>query len=322
LTEDSKNLSATETKTVAEEIDQQTRKQDAKVTQYAWKSKLKGIAENTTERRCYVLQRLVNDGADLNNPDNVEEVLATKEYPTATKWLAVHAYHSYCKMFRLEWEPVKVKYTPKTTYLPSEEGAKIFIGGFSKQLKSFLQVLFETGCRCGEAVKIEWTDISEEPCRIHIAHPEKGSNERTNQVSRTLIDLLKTLPKKYGKNIFNPNLATLRDSFMGRRKKIAVESNKPEWLRIHFHTFRHLRGTLDKHNGVDVFEIKDNLGHKCIASTEKYVHWNKQLFHEGNDKYYTLTAATDEEADRAIEAGWQFVYFNPDTKRTHFRKAK
>jgi integrase len=73
---------------------------------------------------------------------------------------------------------LKVKYAPKTPYLPSEEGAKIFIGTFSKQLMIFLQLLFEAGCRCGEAVKIGWTDISEEPCRIHIAHPEKGSNER------------------------------------------------------------------------------------------------------------------------------------------------
>jgi len=134
--------------------------------------------------------------------------------------------------------------------------------------------------------------------------------------------LLKTLPKKYGTSIFNPKLTTLRGSFAIQRARIAGKFNKPEWLKTTFHTFRHLRGTLDVHNGVPLFEIKENLGHKYLANTEKYVHWNKQLFHEHNDKYHSQTASTDEEATRLIETGWQFVCTNPDTKRIHFRKQK
>lgn len=134
--------------------------------------------------------------------------------------------------------------------------------------------------------------------------------------------MLKTLPKKYGTSIFNPKLTTLRGSFAIQRARIAGKFNKPEWLKTTFHTFRHLRGTLDVHNGVPLFEIKENLGHKYLANTEKYVHWNKQLFHEHNDKYHSQTASTDEEATRLIETGWQFVCTNPDTKHIHFRKQK
>ena len=67
---------------------------------------------------------------------------------------------------------------------------------------------------------------------------------------------------------------------------------------------------------------KYKLGHKSIINTDKYVHWSKELCPERDDRYYTQSVATDEEADKLIESNWQFVCVNPNTKRMHFRKAK
>lgn len=169
---------------------------------------------------------------------------------------------------------------------------------------------------------MEWQDISTENLTARIAHPEKGGNERVVKVSRELMQMIDGLPRKYGTHVFNPRLNTWRSCFETYRKKIAAKFNKPEWELLHFHSFRHIRGTLDIMNGIDIYEVKDKLGHTCISNTDKYVHWAKQLRPERDDRYYTKSVATDEEADNLIESGWTFVCINPNTQRMHFRKAK
>ena len=167
--------------------------------------------------------------------------------------------------------------------------------------------MYETGARCGEACKIEWTDINEERCTIAINHPLKGSSARVNKVSRECIDLLKRLPRKYGNYVFNPNPRGLHGSFQRQRLKLADRLGKPQFLKIHFHTWRHVRGTMDVHNHIPLFEVKENLGHKCISNTEKYVHWNRQLYQEKNDRYHFAAVSTIDEAGKLIENGYEFV---------------
>lgn len=319
------NLAAIETKAVVGEVktlQETTSDIDARVTQYEWKCRKRGLQQNTIDLRKYHLSRLVKDGANLNSPDTVETVLATKDYRTPTKWLLVNAYRSYCKTFNIQWEPIRIRYQPKMPYIPTEEECNIFIAGLSRTISVFCRVLFETGARRGEACKMEWTDINEEKCTIAISHPEKGSNARVNRVSRECIDLLKRLPKRYGNYVFSPMSGAYDGSFCRQRKRIAEKSGKPQFLRIHFHTFRHVRGTLDIHNNIPLFEVKENLGHRCVANTEKYIHWNRQLYHERNDRYHFASVSTDEEAGKLIETGWQHICNNPTTGSMLFRKPK
>lgn len=308
LRQEAKNLAtATENKTVAGEENKATNPQlsaqDARITQYEWKSKKRGLLQSTIDLRKYHLGKLLEDGADLNDPETVETVLATRNYETPTKWLRVQAYRSYCKMFSIQWEPIKVNYQPKMPYIPTQEECQIFIAGLSRTLSIFCRVLFETGARRGEACKIERTDINEESSTAAINHPEKGSNARMIRVSRECIDLLKTLSRKHGTYIFNPNPKAYDASFCRQRRRIAEKTGKPQFLKIHFHTFRHVRATLDIHNNVPIQEIQQNLGHRYLANTEKYTHWNKQLYLERNDRYCFSSVSTDEEAGKLIETG-------------------
>jgi integrase len=180
-------LNATELKTVAGD--------EGRIAQYEWKCKKRGLQQNTIGLRKYHLNNLIKDGADLNDTESVETVLALKDYPTATKWLVVNVYHSYCKMFGIQWEKLKVKYQPKMPYIPKEQECLIFIGALSGKTVSIVcRTLFETGCRIGELHQIERTDVNEESCVITIQHPEKNSNPRPVKVSAELIGLLKTLP--------------------------------------------------------------------------------------------------------------------------------
>jgi integrase len=295
---------------------------DARILQYAWKCQNRGIHEETVKKRKEHLSSLVKLGVDLDNPKSVETVLALQSFPTPTKWLIVTTYNSYCKQFKIQWDPIKVRYEPKIPYIPTEEECKIFIAGLGKICSIFCRVLYETGARCGEACKIEWTDIDEERCTITINHPLKGSRARVNKVSRECIVLLNRLPRKYGNHVFNPNPRALHGSFQRQRAKLADKLGKPQLLKVHFHTFRHVRGTMDIHNHILMEEVQDNLGHKYMTNTQKYIHFNKQLFHEKDDRFQSTSAATDDDAGKLIETGWTFVCVNPNTNRLLFRKPK
>ena len=320
LARGTKNLgSATEIKTVVGEENSI----DARITQYEWKCKKRGLQQNTIDLRKYHLNRLVKDGADLSIPDSVEAVLATKDYPTATKWLLVNAYRSYTKMFSIQWEPIRIKYQPKVTWLPTQEECLIFIGGLTKTLSIFCRVLYETGARRGEACKIEWSDIDTERHTIAINHPEKGSNPRVNRVSKECIELLNSMRRRKDSNyVFAPNPNAYGQSFYCQRRRIADINGKQLFLKIHFHTFRHVRGTLDTRNGVPLMEVKERLGHRYLANTEKYIHWKNEYYHTEDDKFYSTSASTDEEADKLIENGWKWECTNPNTGRMHFKKPR
>jgi hypothetical protein len=105
-------------------------------------------------------------------------------------------------------------------------------------------------------------------------------------------------------------------------EKKADINGKPQFLKIHFHTFRHVRGTLDVRDGVPLLELKERLGHRYIANTEKYVHWKSQYYHEEDNKFYSASVSTDEEADKLIENGWKWELTNPNTGRMHFEKPR
>jgi integrase len=317
--EETKNLAATELKTVAGES-KQLAQIDARILQYEWKCKKRNLGTETIKKRKELLARLIRAGGNLADPETIEETLANGNYTPSIKLQLVNVYRSYCKMFNIQWLPIKVRYEPKVPYMPTEEECKVFIAGFSKVTSIFCRVLYETGARCGEACKIEWTDINEENNTIAINHPLKGSNARLNRVSPECINLLKTLRKKHGKYVFNPNPRALHSSFRLQRHKLAAKLGRPQLLKIHFHTFRHVRGTMDVHNHIPLYEVKENLGHKCITNTEKYIHFNRQLFHEKSDRYHFAAVSTVEDAGKLIENGYEYVTDMEDMKL--FRKAK
>jgi hypothetical protein len=51
----------------------------------------------------------------------------------------------------------------------------------------------------------------------------------------------------------------------------------------------------------ELFGVKEDPGHKSILNTEKYIHWNKQLHHAKDERYYYKAVSTDEETGKRIE---------------------
>jgi rubredoxin len=122
----------------------------ANLIDYAWRQKKRGIQDNTITVRSYILSQLVKKGCDLFNPDSVETYLATENMTKAKKRNYVAAYHSFTKVFKISWEPIKVHYEPKQPFVPTHEELNALIHASGKRLATFLQVALDTGGRIGE----------------------------------------------------------------------------------------------------------------------------------------------------------------------------
>ena len=307
--------SQTEIETVcAGEIEQ---KQNGLIVEFQWKMKKRNKADTTIENRTFYLSRLVKYGADLMNPETVETVFATEEWTIASKYNAIKAYVAFAKAYKIEWEPIIVKYEPKEVFDPLEEEIDLLINACSKVTATFVQVIKDTGARVGETRKIQWTDLDEKNRTIAINYPEKGSRPRTVKVTEKTIAMIKNLKKNHGDYLFNPTFASQRKTFNRTRQKMAKITNNPRLLKIHFHILRHWKASREYERTGDIYSVKYLLGHKSISSTDRYQHGTY-----ANDDYVTKRPQTSQEEDTLISVGFEFVRFDDKEQVPIYRKRK
>jgi integrase/transposase-like protein len=284
---------------------------------YAWLLKRKrGNADNTIELRVRTLKLMQRKGVDLNNPETLENALATEPLTAARKRIWVSCYTSYVKTMNIPWEPTRVKYEPKEPFLPTHEETNALIFAASKKLATLLQVALTTGARIGEICKLQWTDINTEKSAISINDAEKGSRNRTVKVPEKTIAMLNALPKKNTPYVFNTKPVNVRAIFSNLRRRLATVQNNPRFLQIHLHTFRHFYATEALRNTKNLSYVKYVLGHKSIMNTERYTH----IVDFDTGKYYSAVAKTLEEGIKLAEDGW--TYFQEFDGVKVFRKPR
>jgi len=273
-----------------------------KLIEFTWWMKKQGYAESTILDRCRILKTLVKRGANLFDPESVKEVIAQQEWSEGRKEFAVDAYTSFLSMIGGAWKPPRYRRVQKLPFIPTETEIDQLIAGCSFRNGTFLQLLKETGMRPGEALKLEWTDLDPQNRTVKVT-PEKGSNPRLFKVSTVLMERLMALPKT-NKYVFSGiKLKSLQKRFEDQRRKIAAKLKNPRLLKISFVTLRHWKATMEYAKTKDIIHVMRILGHKNIQNTLVYTH-----LVDFKDEEYTCKAAwTMEEAQRLIEAGFEYV---------------
>jgi len=269
---------------------------------FSWWMKKQGYAEQTIEGRTKLLKILVKRGADLYDPESVKEVIAKQRWSEGRKENAVLSYSTFLRMIGREWVPPRYKRVDKLPWIPTEKEVDQLIAGCSKRVATFLQLLKETGMRPGEAWKLRWIDVDFERNTV-IVTPEKNSNPRIFKLSGKLIAMLKALPVKNDYVFRSGSLRHLADNFRKQRKRIAYKLKNPRIKRISFKTLRHFKATMEYAKTKDILHVKEILGHKNINNTLKYTH----LVNFKTDEYISKAAKTVEEAQKLIEAGFEYV---------------
>jgi len=214
------------------------------------------------------------------------------------KWVDPKAYRAYLRLrYR---EPVR-----RYPYIPTEEEINQRIAGCGRKLGTFLQILKETGMRCGEAIRLKWTDVDFGRRLVKIT-PEKGSNPRILPISETLLGMLNNLPRKSAR-IFPVTLTSLKTNFFITRKHIVSKLNNPRLMKISFHTLRHWKATMEYHKTKDIIHVQQLLGHRDIKSAMLYIYMEKQLFQTHDDDFHVKVAKTPEEIKALLEVGFEYV---------------
>jgi integrase len=284
------------------------------IVEYSFTLLKQGYAKTTIKGRTKLLKRLTRIGANLNDPESVKAVIARQEWSVGRKANAVDAYTGYLQLRGMRWEPPIYRKIRKIPFIPTETEIDQLIAGCNKRMATFLQLLKETGMRCGEACELQWIDLDLVNKSVRIT-PEKGSDARILRMSSKLIDMLNGLPKN-SQSVFNAIADSMRKSYQLQRKRIAAKLQNPRLLQITFHTFRHWKATMEYHKTRDILHVMQMLGHRNIKNTLLYT----QLVDFKDDEYVARVASSEKTVCELVEAGFEYVCDHDGSKI--FRKRK
>jgi integrase len=265
------------------------------------------------------LKHLARQGANLLDPEHTKAVLAKSPMNPRTKKCNVVPILNYWFDFMgIQWKPPRYSCETEIFHMPTEQEIDTLIAGCGKKTATYLQLIKDTGARCGEISRLKWTalDIQQKVVRISA---EKGGNSRIVPISPKAIAMLNNLPRN-GEKIFT-TAENMRSNFYYQRRQLARKLANPRLLEIHFHTLRHWKGTTEQHKTRDPWHVKEMLGHKSIKSTELYIHTERQFYQNNvNDDFTVKVSSKPEEITALLETGFEYVMTKDNL--AYFRKRK
>ncbi len=132
-------------------------------------------------------------------------------------------------------------------------------------LRSLIVTALHTGMRRGEILALEWKDI-DFTRRLLTVHRSKNGEKRSIPLSQTLTDTLRAIKvRNISGRVFPLAPRSLRVAFDATLEKADIKD-------FHFHDLRHTFATRLVQAGVDLYRVKELLGHKTIAMTMRYAH--------------------------------------------------
>lgn len=165
-----------------------------KLKEYHLNMKINGYADATINLSWSILEILIKRGADLTKPKTVKKVISEQNWSDNRRRNVINAYSQLLKYLGLTWKEPICNVTRKLPFIPTTEEVKDLIAGCSVPVATFLQLLFETAMRSGEAIKLKWIDVDFERRIISCNSPEKGSEARIfNKISGKLLSMLNAM---------------------------------------------------------------------------------------------------------------------------------
>ena len=312
ILEEAKNLTPmTETKTVAgtSHNTENEIKAAPQIEQLLTQLRNDGRKPGTVKNYRKSLAHLLREGANLFDPESAKAAIAKSTLKDSTKKTVAAMLDVWFDFNQIKWRPPKYSDEHEIPYIPSEAQIDLLIAALGQKTACFCQLLKETGARCGEIAELKWDSIDTEQRKVRIK-AEKGSNSRILPLSAKVLEMIAKIPKNRNperkENLFS-NADDMRTCFYLQRKRISSRQASPNLMRIHFHTFRHWKATIEQHRTKDPWHVKMILGHKSIQSTETYIHLEKMMYDgEADDQFIVKVADTMDEAVRLMEVGFEF----------------
>jgi site-specific recombinase XerD len=218
------------------------------------------------------------DITDSDIKDYLFYLAEKKQFATSTINQAINALKFYYGTMLKKKFMYEVKRPRKDKKLPvvlsKEEVAKIFSVVDNIKHKAILMLVYSSGLRVGEVIKLKPADIDSKRMLIHV-RGAKGRKDRYTILSETAIDVLRKYWREYKPQKW---------LFEGARKDRHVSPRTVQHILEHacasanirkdisVHTLRHSFATHLLESGVDLRYIQELLGHAHSKTTEIYTH--------------------------------------------------
>ena len=304
-----KNLvSTTELKTVAELEKTPTEnelKAAPKIEALLTQLKNDGRKPGTVKNYRKMFNRFLRVGANLFNPEDVKSKLADLPNKPRAKRNMVAMLDQWFQLNEIKWRRPHYQGESEVPYIPTEQQIDILIAALGKKTATYCQLLKDTGARPGELSAVTWESFNYQMKTVRISAAEKGSNSRILPITAKTIEMLSNLPQRKGKLFSNAD--DMRSCFFLQKRRISKKLGLPEITQISFKTFRHYKGTMMQHLTHNPWDVKLQLGHKSIKSTETYINIEKMIFMSQDDgKFDVKVADTLDDAVKLLEVGFEY----------------
>jgi integrase len=133
-------------------------------------------------------------------------------------------------------------------------------------LRPLLIFALHTGMRRGEILNLLWKDVDFFRKLVTVMKSKNGE-KRGIPMSQTVYNTLREINRvvDISSRVFPISVRSLRKAFEKALNKSGIEN-------FHFHDLRHTFATRLVQNGVDIYKVKELLGHKTITMTMRYAH--------------------------------------------------
>jgi integrase/recombinase XerD len=234
----------------------------------------------------------ISKQANLSKPETVKRFIANLQVSNGYKKNLCLAYNKYCEYYNIEWQMPRYMPEARTRRIPTTQNINMLIANASRPLATKLAISKETGLRPVELCNLKVKDVDLEQRVIYPTTAKHGS-ARTLKISNNTRAMIKN---HINKNKLNPNDKLFKGDaenyskyYRRMRNNLAEKLGNPTLKTIRLYDFRHYFATMLYHKTKDLLYVKQQMGHKKVETTLKYV----QLLNITEEDEYTCKTATN-----------------------------
>ena len=260
----------------------------------------RGNRESTIERKMRYLKTL------SGSPEDMMTQALNKNWTDGVKENALDVVCQYALFLGVPVERPNFRaYDNREMYVPNPEMVRQFLYRVrSPAVRARILIAVETGASAGEVWNLRWQDFNAASKTLTVTGL-KGHRTYSYPISDELVALLLQIPRT-GDRIFSLKSAEhINDSVDDYKKRLAKETGNTDFLKIHFHTFRHYAISWKYFKTKDVIETQRFARHCNIQNTLKYVHIIKAWVK--NNEFDVVYAADKAELTKYLSEGYAFT---------------
>ena len=248
---------------------------------------LKNFSKATMQMYMRTLKRFLRFAARKHPSKALSQDIARQyiiqRHKTGSSWSTINCdYSALRKYFRevleAEWSLRKLPRPRKDLTLPQtlslQDVTRLINSAATYKHQVFITFVYATGLRLSEATNVKFDDIDRNRLQIRV-RKGKGAKDRYIRIPASLVDILaeyyhRVKPVKYLFNGYTKGERYCSSSGQWTMRQAKKKAKITKQASVH--TLRHAFATHHLEAGTDLVYLKQQLGHKHLKTTERYIH--------------------------------------------------